>query len=229
MGRPSEYEKLPSGKQIFRVFDSAGSLATEQQSYGLLDIGIAYVFRGGVKIEETYFSRKRLVGRRTYEKARAKYPDMPEPDACMQDWGTDLLRAAAKESRDHNLESKRHQPNPEQARDKDKFCEERLQEGKTEDVMKWVRRASHTLGGRNWSSSKRLVERLALAGCIKVWACKIDSYDDGTENTGHLVVELPKAKMPRAKVLKMIDRLARETGYRGPFDDGERYAYVKLD
>jgi hypothetical protein len=229
MERPPEYEKLSSGKQIVRMFDAAGAIVSEQQTYGVLDIGLAYMFSGGAKIQETYFSNKRMVGRRAYEKARANYPDMPEADADVEDWGTDLLRAVARESRERNLESKRHQPNPDEARDKDNFCEERMREGETQDATKWIRTKGHTLGERDWRSSKRLVARLALAGSIKIWACEIESYEDGTENTGHLVVKLPKEKASRTKVFKIIDRLARETGYHGPFDDGEKYAYVKLD
>jgi len=229
MANPLKYEKLPTGKEIFRDFAPDGSLAREQQSYGLIDIGIAYVFSGGTKVEESYFYKNKLVGRRSYDKARAKYPDMPAPDTGMEDWGTDVLRAAAKESREHNLESKRHQPNSADARDSDNFCEERLQDGKTEDAIKWIKIKGHTLGERDRSGSKRLVERLAVAGCVKIWACEIDTYEDGAENTGHLVVKLPKAKAARAKALRMIDRLAREIGYGGPFDDGQQYAYIKLD
>jgi hypothetical protein len=229
MARPLEYEELPSGKRIFRTFDPDGSLVREQQSYGLLDIGITYVFSGGAKIEETYFSKKKLVGRRAYEKARGNYPDMPEPDTVMEDWGTDVLRSAALESREHKLESKRHQANADNARDKDNFCKERLREGKTEDAVEWIRTKGHTLGERDPLGTKRLVERLVAAGCLKIWACEIDTYEDGAENTGHLVIKLPKARSARAKVFNMIDRLARETGYSGPLDDGEQYAYVKLD
>ncbi len=229
MSKPLESEKLASGKEIFRDFAPDGSLAREQHSYRLIDIGITYVFSEGSKIEESYFYKKKLVGRRTYEKALAKYPDMPAPDTGMKDWGTDVLRAAAKESKEHNLESNQHQVNPDDARDSDNFCEERLQDGKTEDAIKWIKTRGHTLGERDRAASRRLVERLALAGCVKIWACEIDTYEDGTENTGHLVVKLPKAKAVRAKVLKMMDQLARDTGYSGPFDDGQQYAYVKLD
>jgi len=97
------------------------------------------------------------VGRRAYEKARASYPDMPQPDTCMDDWGTDILRAAAKESREHKLESRRHRRNAGGARDKDNFCEERLQEGKTEDAIMWIETKSHTPGERDRAGSKRLV------------------------------------------------------------------------
>jgi hypothetical protein len=49
------------------------------------------------------------------------------------------------------------------------------------------------------------------------------------ENTGHLVVELPTDPSARARILDTIDRIASKTGYRGDFDDGQRYCYVKLD
>lgn len=229
MESDSGYQQLPSGKTIMRDFAPDGSLAEETHVYGSLDIGIASVFINGAKIEETYFYKGKLVGRRTYEKARIKYPDMPEPDAAMEDWGTEILRGVAEEKSEHNLESKRHKPNSGKARKHDDFCEKRLRTGKTEDAIDWIKIKGHTLGERDWPGSKRLVARLVAAGCPKVWACEVDTYENGIENTGHLVVELPKVQAPRSKVFKMIDRLARETGYSGPFDDGQKYAYIKLD
>jgi hypothetical protein len=47
--------------------------------------------------------------------------------------------------------------------------------------------------------------------------------------TGHLVVELPREPAKRATVLKTIARIARKQGYEGDPDDGQNYAYVKLD
>ncbi len=225
----SGYEELPSGKVIIRDFAPDGSLATERHMHGLVDIAIEYVFRDSAKIQESYFYKKKLVGRRAYQKARAKYPDMPEPDLGLKDWGKDVLRAATKERREHDLKSKHHQASAKEALKSDKFCGNRLQEGKTQDAVEWIKAKGHTLGERDPSASKRLVKRLAVAGCVKIWACEIGPYEDGTENTGHFVVKLPKAKRARAEVLKMIDRLARETGYSGPFDDGQQYAYIKLD
>lgn len=212
-----------------RDFGPDGSLIKEMHMYGLVDIGIEYVFKAGVKIQESYFYKKKLVGRRAYEKARANYPDMPEPDTGAEDWGTEVLRAAAKESRQHRSEARRHPPNPDEARDSDSFCRQMLQQGRTEDAAQWIKTKGHTLGERDRPGSKRLIERLSAVGCIEIWACEIDTYDDGAENTGHLVVKLPKAKTMRAKVLKMIDRLARQTGYGGPVDDGQQYAYIMLD
>jgi hypothetical protein len=99
--------------------------------------------------------------------------------------------------------------------------------GKVADAVQWIQ-TKNTLGVRNWSASKRLIDRLAKSGSVSIYACEIDDYGDH-ENTGHLVIEMPTEAAARRNVLKMIDRLASETGYEGPLDDGHRYAYVKLD
>jgi hypothetical protein len=221
-------EKLPSGKLIVRHFDDEGSIVIEQHVYGALDIGINFNFKAGVKVGETYFARRRMVSRRTYEKARTTYADMPAADVSLRDAGAELLTAAAKERRQRNIEAKQHRPHPDVARKNDAFCSTVMEEGRRVDAVEWIQTKSHTLGVRNWSSSKRLVDRLSKVGCVNIYACEIDDYDDH-ENTGHLVIELPTEAPARRNVLKMIDRLAAETGYEGPLDDGQRYAYVKLD
>ena len=76
------YEQLPSGKVIARHLGEDGSVLEEQHTYGMLDIGIKYDFKAGVKIGETYFSKRRLVSQRSCEKARVAYPDMPRPRLC---------------------------------------------------------------------------------------------------------------------------------------------------
>jgi hypothetical protein len=63
-------EKLPSGKTILRRYADNGSLLEETHSYGLLEIGIQMDFAAGIKTGELYFRKHRMVGRRSYEKAR---------------------------------------------------------------------------------------------------------------------------------------------------------------
>jgi hypothetical protein len=64
---------------------------------------------------------------------------------------------------------------------------------------------------------------------VAITACKIDRYEDGQTNTGHLVVELPDDAATRGKILRALDRLAEEQGLAGDPDHGQRYCYVKLD
>lgn len=103
--RPPEHEVLPSGKTIIRQFGKDGSLCRESHNYGAIDIGISYTFQKGVKIEETYFSKSRLVSRKSYEKARANYPDMPPSDNSIEDWGKDLLRDLRAQQKQRKLET----------------------------------------------------------------------------------------------------------------------------
>jgi hypothetical protein len=229
MEQEPEYEELPTGKTINRQFGADGSLFQESHTYGELDIGIQFDFKAGVKVYETYFAKKRIVSRRTYEKARVAYPDMPAANGTLKDTGAELLRAAAKEQRQHKLEAKQHQPVAEHGRKSDSFCSTLMAKGRREDAVAWIQNKNHTLGERNWRSSKGLVDRLARLGCVQIYACDVDVYDDGLENTGHLVIELPPDAKVRTQILNGIGRLASEQGYSGDFDDGQRYVYVKLD
>jgi len=102
-----DHEQLPSGKLIVRHFGEDGSLADEQHTYGVLDIGIRLDFDAGVKVDETYFSKRRLVSRRAYEKARLAYPDMPLADNTIKDSGSLLLRGARKQQRLKKVEAER--------------------------------------------------------------------------------------------------------------------------
>ena len=224
-----QHEQLPSGKVIIRHFGDDGSLVFEQHSYGMLDIGIKYDYIAGVKTGETYFYKRRLVSRRTYEKGRSDYEDMPAADSTLEDWGASLLQAVGRERRQRTAQAKQHNPDPDVALKNDAFCSGVMDKGKREDAVQWIQTRSHTLGERNWSGSKRLVDRLSALGCVHIYACEIDVYGNSEENTGHLVVELPTIVSARSKILMMIDRLAEESGYSGDLDDGQRYVYVKLD
>ncbi|MGD0060148.1 MAG: hypothetical protein ABSD58_12100 [Verrucomicrobiia bacterium] len=221
-----KHERLPSGKVVIKHFGEDGTLVAETHTYGCIDISIQYNFKTESKFRETYFVKSRLVSRRSYENARSAYTDMPPSDGSLEDGCAELL---SKERRRRSVEAKRRRLDADQARKNDAFCSGVMHKGRKEDAIQWIQTRSHTLGEREWSSSKRLVDRLAALGCVNIYACEIDIYEGSLENTGHLVVELPTAAAARGKIFKMIDRLARETGYDGPLDDGQRYAYVKLD
>ena len=82
-----QHEKLPSGKVIRRRFSDDSSLIEETNSYGTLDIAISLWYEEGVKTSEIYYVKRRLASRRSYEKARGAYPDIPPADATLEDLG----------------------------------------------------------------------------------------------------------------------------------------------
>ncbi len=222
-------EQLPSGKIIMRHFDGDGAILEETHAHGPLAVAIKYNFNSGKKVDETYIVKSRMVGRRSYEKARAAYPDMPAADCTIQDLGAEMLRAIAKERREMRAAAKCHLPDAAEAAKLDAFCTMMMDRGKRDNASIWIQSKGHTLGERSWSSSKRLVDRLTALGCLSIYACEIIVYEDGLENTGHLVIELPEHADVRNKILKAVARLASDVGCSGNNDDGQRYVYIKLD
>lgn len=101
------HEQLPSGKKVIREFGSDGFLEEEHNSYGLLDIGIVRNFQSGSKVNEMYYVNRRLVSRRSYEKARVRYEDMPPADSALEDWGGSLLGDVRKEQRQNKADAER--------------------------------------------------------------------------------------------------------------------------
>ena len=107
MEQASKHEQLPSGKVIIRHFGEDGTLVEESHVYGVLDIGLKCAFSAGANVAETYFAKRRTVSRRTYEKARGAYPDMPQADNAVEDFGNALLQMARKQQRQNKTEAAR--------------------------------------------------------------------------------------------------------------------------
>lgn len=196
--------------------------------HGMLDIAIKFEFQAGVKLCEMYFVKQKLVSRKRYEKALLDYPDMPSADADVEDLGGELAKAARQERQQLKKAREQHEPNAEVAAQIDSFCETMLQAGRQEDAAVWIESPRHTLGELSHTKSRNLVAKLLKKGVVRVFACDIVD-EDQEQNTGHLVIELPTDSDVRKAVFREIDRLASQQGYRGDMDDGQRFAYLKLD
>jgi hypothetical protein len=85
------------------------------------------------------------------------------------------------------------------------------------------------LGEYSHSNSRKIVEKLIRLGAKGLHVCDIDCCEDDQENTGHLVVEFPDDPETRKPLFREVDRLASLQGFEGDFDNGQRYAYIKLD
>lgn len=228
MNQSSTHEELPSGKKVIKDFDDDGNLVSETHVYGMLDIAIKLEFNGGVKSSEMYFVKQRLVSRKRYEKVRSEYTDMPPADGQLEDIGSDLAKAARQERQQQKKARDEHTPNPETAAQIDSFCETMLQTGIQADANQWLHSSGNTLGELSHTKSRNLVAKLLKIGACRVSACDIDQIDQH-QNTGHLVVELPLEAASRKAVFREIDRLASLQGYRADLDNGQRFAYLKLD
>jgi hypothetical protein len=131
--------------------------------------------------------------------------------------------------------SKVQATNGAKARKNDAFCKKMMRNGQCEDAVEWIKTKNHTLGEMESGPSRRLVAKLVKLGALAIHACDVETDDLGDEgelqNTGHLLVELPSVAGRRAAILQEMDRLAQAQGFDDDetMDDGQRYAYVKLD
>jgi hypothetical protein len=72
------------------------------------------------------------------------------------------------------------------------------------------------------------IERLYALGAKTVLAVEIIEWELG-ENTGNLLVELPRERFPRSELFAFEKQHAESMGFDGTTDHGQAYLYFKLD
>jgi hypothetical protein len=72
------------------------------------------------------------------------------------------------------------------------------------------------------------VERIYALGARNVLAVKIVKWGAG-ENSGDLLVELPRDRFIRSELFAFEEQFAQSVGLDGSSDHGQLYLYLKLD
>lgn len=89
---------------------------------------------------------------------------------------------------------------------------------------------SRTLGELpSTAASCELVRQLYSLGAVRVTAVEIDIYDSGEENTGKLIVNLPRDKIARSELFAWCGEWAHELGFDPEEDVGQDHLLVMLD
>jgi len=111
---------------------------------------------------------------------------------------------------------------------------ELLNKPNTAEAFSWLDEATdesdRTLG--ELESNERSIDLISEAykcGAVKVYAVEIDTYPDGHQNTGKLVVELPADSSARAGVFEWCGKQAIASGYDPEVDVGQSHLFVMLD
>jgi hypothetical protein len=101
------------------------------------------------------------------------------------------------------------------------------------EALTWLqksRQPSRWLGeATDQEDSIDLVKRLYRLGAVSVNAVEIQGEPQGEQSTGRLVIELPKEKRSRAKLLRLCGKLAEQHGFDPMPDAGQRYLFLMLD
>jgi hypothetical protein len=112
------------------------------------------------------------------------------------------------------------------AGDPDQFCKGLLDRGEPRELREWLKEGPNTLGLLQTNAkSVTFVEKIYGFGAVKAFGVEID----GGDNTGKLVIELPKAASKRAPIFKLAAAIAEENGFDATKDTGQKYLFVMMD
>jgi hypothetical protein len=101
------------------------------------------------------------------------------------------------------------------------------------EALAWLKGGSATsfrnIGEfKTTEESIAFIERLYSLGAKTVLAVEIYEWKRG-ENTGNLLVELPRDRFLRSELFAFGDQHAQSMGFVGEEDVGQAYLYFKLD
>ena len=113
----------------------------------------------------------------------------------------------------------------------DEFCEDLLNPDDSQEVISWLKdrsKGTRTLGEvQTTKDSLQLARKLYALGAKKDFAVEID--ESGGENSGKLVIALPKEVEKRKRLFRWCAEQARSVGFGPDPDLGQKYARVMLD
>jgi hypothetical protein len=116
----------------------------------------------------------------------------------------------------------------------ERFFDDLLSKPNRAEALSWLDESTdespRTLGELETNeSSIDLVNEAYKAGAVEVIAVDIETYPDGSQNTGRLVVVLPKQQAPRKETLRWCNKQSEQLGLPPEDEFGQTYALVMLD
>lgn len=115
----------------------------------------------------------------------------------------------------------------------EQFIRDRLEDRSSQkaEALHWLEssKGKNTLGElSSTQESIDLVKAIYAAGAEAVIAIEIDDYD-GEQNTGKLIIKLPKDKALRDRVFEWHGKQAESTGFDAERDIGQSHLFSMLD
>lgn len=167
----------------------------------------------GELMTEQFYILGRPVSKKKYREACKQDPSLPtyDFDEPVHAWGDDYQETP--------LES--HIMTADEYKDACDALE--WLEGSTDDIIR-------TLGELPSAEvSIEFVEDFITNGATRVLVVNIDTYDDGSQNTGQILVELPNKAAKRKTALKFCNKQNNLTGFSPVKDTGQRFIHIRLD
>jgi len=182
---------------------------------------IGYI--SGQLLNVSYWLENKRVSRKRYDDACKKNPKLPR-FRDDRELGPTWLQEAKKSAR-----IKAEKP----PRVTDDLPRSLLKGEGVREALSWLqesRKPERWLGeATNQEDSIDFVKMLYRLGAVRVNAVEIQGDSDGEQNTGRLVIELPRDKKSRTKILKLCGKLAQEQGFDPTPDARQQYLFLMLD
>lgn len=101
-----------------------------------------------------------------------------------------------------------------------------------QEALSWLQGSTDSceraLGEMTYDEAVAEIQKLYALGATKVWVVEIEE-DEDLEESGKLVVELPKNKESRADVFEWSAYWATTQGFDPETDTGQAHVFVMLD
>jgi hypothetical protein len=213
-----EYEIL-GGTGIQKMWFPNGQLMGETPMQNGMITGrqIAF-FENGEFCAETYYIANKKVSKKRYQEACRTDPSLPRYEDEVPKARRGIVPESSQAAGDEA--------------ETDMLSEELLADANSREVLEWLAEgsATRTLGELpTREASIGLARDIYDLGAIRVTAVRIDRYPDRQENTGKLVISLPREETAREKLLGWAGQIAEEQGYEPVQDSGQNYLFVMLD
>jgi hypothetical protein len=116
------------------------------------------------------------------------------------------------------------------ARDPDAFSLRILAENKHREARAWIGEGKpgdeRNLGEQTPAESRAIVDDLYLRGAVDVQVVGAQNVTGFGQTSNILVVQLPTDRAARGRLFDREGELARNEGFDGAFDEGQRYLFL---
>ena len=182
-------------------------------------------FEDGVFAADTYWLKNREVSRKKYLEACAKDPSLPRYE------DDDVKSTLKLPSTKYRL---RKTPISEAERSKhDEFIAKFRANPNQAEARQWLATgpagAMRTLGEMDSDGSRVVVEEGYAAGAQKIIAVDIQSDDEKSETTDHLIVAIPAKGPKRKRAFEWVNELAQQSGFDPEDDWGQAELFIFFD
>ncbi len=118
--------------------------------------------------------------------------------------------------------------------EREKFIQDLLSKPNKMEALSWLDESTdesyRTVGELQSNElSIDLIHEAYKAGAGEVIAVEIDTYPDGSQNTGQLVIVLPDAPEARSRIFNWCEQQANRLALTAGEDIGQRHLFVMLD